>query len=73
MATIVPESIRLSQTYKAPCYHGPNVQWCWPCPCCQGHTLASYDEHATREDIAADARCVRCRKSGEPHADGGQP
>lgn len=58
------DEIRASTPYQAPHYHGPHVQWCWECPACQGHVLATYDEHATREEIAADARCLRCRR---PH------
>jgi hypothetical protein len=62
MHQICVDDIRESKTYQAPHYHGPDVQWCWQCPDCQGHVLATHDEHATREEIAGDASCVLCRR-----------
>lgn len=62
--------IHLNRPYRSLCprgwgYHDTTIQWCWACPPCEEHAFAAVTEHATAEEIAADARCWLCRQKEE--------
>jgi DNA-directed RNA polymerase subunit RPC12/RpoP len=48
--------------FAAPCVHSPLVQYHWQCPGCGAHVVSYWTEGATSDQIAADARCTRCRQ-----------
>ena len=62
--TTLPVVYVLAATpWKASCFHSDRVQWHWQCPSCGYHCVAYWTEGANQETIAADARCLVCRRS----------
>lgn len=65
--SIASERIYENRPYRSLCprgwgYHDAMIQWCWACPLCEEHVSAKVTEQASREEIAADARCWSCRQ-----------